>query len=428
VVVERTVPPDAIASAPAAQEPIAPPKAASVFVPAPTAPPVFRAPTMVPPSAARDLTDDLDGLIAEAAERGATALYLRAGQIPSARIDERLQPLDDAVVSASTMSRIIASCSAGRDGWTAGEHGEWTREFGLAGTVRCYPFADQAGDGVVIRLAPRSSASGLQRHVPRQIRRACEAEDGLVVVAAPSQADVLAMVAAVADLAAGKRAGYVICLEPANGLPHVVAGAFVSQRPLVGSVEEIRATIRRAIQEMPDILVVGPTESAVAIEDVILSAATPGRLVILGAVAPTALRAIQSLLAGIDREQEPHVRKTLAAALRAAFSYRALRRPGGGRTVVQDVVVGTGDVRAMIERADFGGIEQVQRQGGEGMRTLDAALARAIARRQVSLRQAVAHATNRSELVALTRREARERRAQSRGHRSEWRQGVLRAI
>jgi twitching motility protein PilT len=394
---------------------------------APVPSPVRRA-AVVPAATNRDLTDDLDELIADAAERGATALYLRAGQAPAARIDERLQPLDNAIVPAAMLEDIVASCTAGRDGWTAGAHGEWVRTFELAGEVRCYPFADHAGAGVVIRLAPRRSATGLQRHVPRQIRRACESEDGLVLVAAPTQAELLAMVAAVADLAARKRSGYVICLEPTGGLPHPVAGAFVSERKLTGSADHIAATVRRAVQEAPDILVVGSVESAAAIEEVVFSAVVPGRLVVLGVVAPTALRAVEAILSGADREREPQLRRTLAAGLRAAFGYRGLRRVGGGRTAVQDVIVGTSDVRARLERADFGGIEQLQRQGGDGMRTLDAALARAVSRRQVSLRQAAGHAGSRSELVQLTRRDARERRAVAREHRSEWRQGVLRAI
>lgn len=430
-VVEPVPPPQMEDSTP--RQETAPPGAegphADAAAPVPAAVPVRRAPSVVPaPSAGRPFAGDLDELITDAAGRGATALYLRAGQAPSARIDERLQPLDDGVLSASAMTAIIAACTGGAHGWNAGTDGEWVQELDGAGLVRCYPFADQAGAGVVIRLAPRSAGTGLQRHVPRQIRRACEADGGLVLVAAPTEVDLLAMVAAVGGLAASERSGYVICLEPPGGLPHPVAGAFVSARTLGGSSEDVGAAIRRAAQEAPDVLVVGSAESPVAIEEVILSAASPGRLVILGAVAPTALRAVESLLAGVDREREPHLRKALAAALRAAFSYHGLRRLGGGRTIVQDVLVGTSDVRARLERADFGGIEQMQRRGDDGMRTLDAALARAVARRQVSLRQAAAHATSTAELVSLTRRDARDRRALRRGHRGEWRQGVLRAI
>src|SRR5690606_9273152 len=127
-------------------------------------------------------------------------------------------------------------------------------------------------------------------------------------------------------------------------------------------------------------------------------AVMPGRLVVLGIVAPTAVRAMESVLANADPAREPHVRKAFAAALRAAFGYRGLRRIGGGRTAVQDVVVGTGEVQAGLERADFRAIDELQQQGRDGMRALDAALARAVSRRQVTLRHAAAHAVSRADL------------------------------
>jgi len=77
---------------------------------------------------------------------------------------------------------------------------------------------------------------------------------------------------------------------------------------------------------------------------------------------------------------------------------------------VHDVLLGTAEVRARLEQGDFDGIEELQREGVEGMRTLDTALARAVARRQVALRQAAPHASNRSQLVSLTRVQARRRR------------------
>jgi Tfp pilus assembly pilus retraction ATPase PilT len=247
-------------------------------------------------------------------------------------------------------------------------------------------------------------------------------------VAAGSQRDLLAMTASVTELAGGARGGFVICLEPANGLPHRVAGAFVSERRWNGSANDAVLAVRRAAHEGPDILVVVPDDASVA-QEVVAAAGAPGRLVVLGIVAPTALGALEAIVSSADRDREPQVRRALASSLRAAFSYRGLRRLGGGRTTVQDVVIGTTDVRARLDRGDFSGIEQVQRQGTEGMRTLDAALARAVARRQVALRQAASYAANRSELITLTRHDVRERRRLAREQRpGERRPGVLRAI
>jgi Tfp pilus assembly pilus retraction ATPase PilT len=279
-----------------------------------------------------------------------------------------------------------------------------------------------------VHIAPRRSAKGAQKHVPRQVRRVCEAEDGLLLVAAATQPELLTMLGAVADLAARARAGYVICLEPATGLPFTAESAFISERQMNGSAHDLASTVRRASQEGPDLLVAGPVTSAPALEELLRTGVAPGRLVIMGVVATTALRAVESILSTISPDRAREARAWLAAGLRAAFGVRGLRRVGGGRATIQDVLVGTREVRALLEHGDLAALEQLQRQGAEGMRTLDAALARAVARKQVTLRHAASHAASRAELVAMMRKDARERRRMTREHRSDRRPGVLRAI
>jgi Tfp pilus assembly pilus retraction ATPase PilT len=146
---------------------------------------------------------------------------------------------------------------------------------------------------------------------------------------------------------------------------------------------------------------------------------------ILGVVAPTAPRALESLLSLVDPHVEPEMRRSLASGLRCGFSYHALRRIGGGRTIVHDVLIATAEVRARLERCrwDFGALDKLQRSGADGMRSLDTALAGAVHRREISLRQAATHAADRGEVISLVRQASRERVRMSRDHA-----GPLRAV
>ena len=76
---------------------------------------------------------------------------------------------------------------------------------------------------------------------------------------------------------------------------------------------------------------------------------------------------------------------------------------------IQDVILGSSDVRPLLEMADFDGLVNAQRQGASGMRSVDEALARAIRRGHVSLREAAAHAIDRRHMVGLVRTLARTR-------------------
>ena len=151
---------------------------------------------------------DLQGWIAYAIGRGATTLYLRAGAPASARIEDRIERLSDDVVEASILDEASAAFSRGGDGqWQSRADGEWAREFSNLGSVSCRMFSDHHGFGLVLQMRPHASPRLFQKHIPRQVRTACEG-DGLVVVSAPTEAAVESLAVAIADWSGRNRGGY----------------------------------------------------------------------------------------------------------------------------------------------------------------------------------------------------------------------------
>jgi Tfp pilus assembly ATPase PilU len=236
------------------------------------------------------------------------------------------------------------------------------------------------------------------------VRTACEG-DGLVVVSAPTEAAVESLALAIADWSGRNRGGYLISLQR-RSLRGDISGAFVSLRTITGPDSEFAAAIRRAAHEGPDILLVTGPQTELPLHEAIL-ASTGGRLVIVAVIAPTTVDALRILVGQSGLDRDAHLRRALAASFRAAVGYRSLRRIGGGRMLIQDIILGSNEVRPLLEAADFDSIMHSQRQGSGGMRSVDEALARAIRRGHVSLREAAAHAVDRRHMVALVRTLAR---------------------
>jgi Tfp pilus assembly pilus retraction ATPase PilT len=368
----------------------------------------------------------LEQWIEEAARHEATALYLRTGQAPVMRVRDGLKPLATDPLRASDISAMISALGAAATEWHAVGEAGWAREFDQIGQVRIQTFTDADGVGLAVQLSPHTSASSLQKDIPRQVRRSCEKSDGLVIVAAASPSGVMQMVAALAETTAQQRAGYLISVEPPNGLGHTIAGPLVSARRIGGTEQDIANVIRRATDEGPDVLVVAIASGAIT--EAAVRAATLGCLVVVGVVAPTAPQAIESLLSGVTPQREPEVRRGLAASFQSAFSYRALRGIGGRPAIVHDVIIGTAEVRARIEYGDFAGLQQLQRAGGGGMYSLDAGLAAAVLRGDLSLRQAAGWGSDRRELVRLVRQAARHRRMMRARHAADTDDGGFRAV
>ena len=126
---------------------------------------------------------DLLEWIGHASDLGATTLYLRAGSPAAGRIDERIQPISQETVAASVIEDTTAAFTRGGDGaWEARADGEWVREDDELGYISCRVFSDQQGSGLILHLRPSTSLRLLHKHIPRQVRTACEG-NGLVVVA-----------------------------------------------------------------------------------------------------------------------------------------------------------------------------------------------------------------------------------------------------
>jgi Tfp pilus assembly pilus retraction ATPase PilT len=350
---------------------------------------------------------DLQGWIAYAIGRGATTLYLRAGAPASARIDDRIEALSEDVVDASVLDEASTAFSRGGDGqWQSRSDGEWVRDYHDLGSVSCRMFSDHHGFGLVLQMRPHASPRMLHKHIPRPVRTACEG-DGLIVVSAPTEAAVESLAAALADWTGRNRGGYLISLQR-RSLRGDISGAFVSLRTITGPDAEFAAAIRRASHEGPDILLVTGPQTELPLHEAIL-ASTGGRLVIVAVVAPTTVDALRILVGQSGLDRDAHLRRALAASFRAAVGYRSLRRIGGGRMLIQDIILGSNEVRPLLESADFDGLVSSQRQGSGGMRSVDEALARAIRRGQVSLREAAAHAVDRRHMVAQVRMLSRTR-------------------
>jgi Tfp pilus assembly pilus retraction ATPase PilT len=371
------------------------------------------APTGATDSRGRSDAEALEYWIRQAALRDATTLYLRAGHAPLLRVRQKLQSLDDQPLDRSMIDTLTAALAASENDWAPVSDTAWTRELDGIGRVTCQTFLDECGAGLVAHLSPRGAASALCKDIPRHVRRVCEEDNGLVIVSAPVLPDVMQMVAALGEWTAQRRAGYLVSIEPPNGLGHDISGILVSARRIAGTERDVADAIRRAMHEGPDILVIALASGLIAEEAI--RAAQSGCLVIVGVIAPTAPRAIEALLSNVDPAHAQPLRQSVAASYRCGFSYRALPGRDGTRTVVQDLLTGTSDVRARLERRDLGGLESVQRSGIGGMRSLDAALAAAVHRRETTLRRAAGMACDRRELVRLVRRAAQQRNRAARG-------------
>ncbi|HTM03604.1 MAG TPA: hypothetical protein VL173_08880 [Vicinamibacterales bacterium] len=414
-----------VAAAPVAMEPpsVAPQPPPVAMPEAPIVPP---APAVATEPRAAAQSTELGRWIARAAERSATALYVRAGEAPALRIAERIEVLDSQPVDAAAIERVVSSLTnGGEPNWRAGREGEWITAAGTPNQIICRTFKDDQGAGFILSLPQASASTALHRRIPRFIRGACET-DGLIVVSSIDATELRTMASAVADYSGRRRGGFVVALRPTGTASIKIAGAFVSQREFGNTDADAAAQIRHAALESPDVLLVLSPAGDLAIRAV-LQAATGGRVVILGVTAPTTIQALQRVSAQHEGSVGDN-RALVAQTFRGGFGFRALRRPGGGRTYVHDLVTPSADmskllttgaaqgpeISALLSMGDFAGAND-KREPSSGVVTLEQDLARAVVRGRLSLRQAVTQADSRRVIAIVRAMRRRSRHAGSNG-------------
>jgi Tfp pilus assembly pilus retraction ATPase PilT len=348
----------------------------------------------------------IDDWVAEGLARGARTLYLPVGGAPFVKIDGQVAAFASDVLPVAMFEQAAAVMTAERDGWSRTPDAlEWAKHVAGAGTIRCQAFSDARGGGLVIHL-PSLQPAGLEPSIPAHIRTACETGDGLVIVSAPFADDVAAMVEAVVAWQAKRRPGYIIAFGRGPGFERLAARAFVSERLLAATGDGNVAAIQHAVRERPDVLAI-IADSDLPGSGAIVGAAV-GRLVIAGVVARTAPRALEIVLKDLVY---PEARKALAGVFTSGCSWRRVRRTGGRSLVLSDSLVTTPHVAALIADADIAGLERVQRESEDGMRSIDSVLANAVVRKKITLREAAASSVDRRALIGLVRRGTRNLRA-----------------
>ena len=348
----------------------------------------------------------LDRLLRLAAARGAEALYLASESRPAIRLDGQMQVLDgEAALSTQEVeSLILEVCPEGADaGLPAGS--EWICDVSDVGRVRCVAFRDHRGPGGIFRIIPARALTADQLGLSREIQALCSEPEGLVLVTGPRASGKSTLIAALVDIINRTRSEHVITLESRVKVVHEVRSALVSQREVRGSAEELLATLRGALRETPDVIVIedlrGPEVIALAVE-----AAAAGHLVIAGIAAHNAPQAVARLLDQAPSNRREQLQATVAETLRGVVAQVLLRKSGGGRIAARELLLGSPAVAAIIAEGRLAHLPMAMESGRRhGMVPLTDALVAFVRSGAIDVREAWRRAGDRAALLKQLKRE-----------------------
>ncbi len=346
----------------------------------------------------------IDELFHQMIDLNASDLHLKAGKIPTVRVDGKMIPMPGrAALDGETINRIVHGIMPERSQqeFSQTNDGDFAHEVGGRARMRCNVFRDLAGVAAAFRQVPVKIPTVEELGLPSSVMKFCELHKGLVVVTGPTGSGKSTTLAAMVNWINAQRDGHLITIEDPIEFVHSDKRCHINQREIGAHTRSFKNALRAALREDPDIVMVGELRdletAAMAIET-----AETGHLVFGTLHTNTASSAVDRLIDQYPADQQSQIRAMLSDALKGVVAQTLLPKKGGGRVAVLEVLTVIPPVVNLIrEGKTFQIPSLMQMNRNAGMLTFSDSLFEAVKSGQIEAQVAYERAPDRKEFGAL---------------------------
>jgi twitching motility protein PilT len=343
---------------------------------------------------------DLETIIAHVTEVGGSDLHVKSGSPPRVRVNGDLRPTPFPVVEPHEVDeclRIVMPADRIEEFHRTGE-ADFSLSLDGSGRFRGNAFRQRGSAAMVLRRVLPAALSVVDLGLPPIVTRLAEEPRGMVLVTGPTGSGKTTTLAAMIDHINQTRSANVITIEDPIEILHADQRSIVCQREIGSDTRDYAQAMRRVLRQDPDVILIGEmrdTETVAAA----LSAAETGHLVLSTLHTNNATETINRIVDFFPPFQQGQIRLTLASVLKGVISQRLVPHSSGeGRVPAIEAMVVTGRIAdRIVDPAGTPGetIEELIGDGEyHGMQTFDQSLFSLFKEGDVSLRAAMAAATN----------------------------------
>lgn len=343
---------------------------------------------------------DLNHVLSVAIRGGASDIHLKAGLPPMFRVNGALLPLKNAQrITPDALQEAAFSIMAP----ALKQHFEETFDadfgYGLAGVgrFRVNVFYQRGTVGMVLRVIPYKVQELEALLVPPVIAKLAEERRGLILVTGATGSGKSTTLAAMVEYINATRTNHIVTIEDPIEFLLRDRKSIINQREIGSDCKSFGASLRAALRQDPDVILVGEMRDRETIE-IALKAAETGHLVLSTLHTTDAGEAINRIVTSFEPHMYAQVRVQVASLLRGVISQRLVPRADGkGRVPAIEVMVNTARIKELIlDGSRFRELKDAIAQGQDsyGMQTFDQSLLWLYKSGYISLEEALHNATN----------------------------------
>lgn len=337
---------------------------------------------------------DISELLSFSVKNKASDLHLSAGLPPMIRVDGDVRRINIPALEHKQVHALIYDIMSDKQRKDFEEHLETDFSFELPGLARfrVNAFNQNRGAGAVFRTIPSEVLTLEQLQAPPLFQKLVEQPQGLVLVTGPTGSGKSTTLAAMLDHLNKTEYGHLLTIEDPIEFVHTPQKCLINQREVHRDTHGFNESLRSALREDPDYILVGELRDVETIR-LALTAAETGHLVFGTLHTSSAAKTIDRIIDVFPAAEKGMVRSMLSESLRAVISQTLLKKIGGGRIAAHEIMVGTPAIRNLIREDKVAQMySSIQTGQQHGMQTLDQCLQDLIKRGLIDKKQAYEYA------------------------------------
>jgi twitching motility protein PilT len=350
----------------------------------------------------------LSELLKKMIEMGGSDLHITTNSAPRVRVHGHLRPLEMPPLTAADTKSLAYSVLTDAQKHRFEENLELDFSFGLKNLARFRGnvFNQRGAVAAVFRTIPWEIKGFDSLGLPPIVKSMCDKPRGLILVTGPTGSGKSTTLAAMLDKINSERDEHMITIEDPIEFLHNHKKCLVNQREVHSDTHSFSNSLRAALREDPDIVLIGEMRDLETIEAALRIAET-GHLTFATLHTNSAASTINRIIDVFPAHQQPQIRAQLSMVLEGVLCQALIPRiDGRGRAMVMEILVPNPAIRNLIREDKIHQIYSAMQTGTgqSGMQTFNQSLANTYFAKQITLEVAMARSSNPDELQDMINR------------------------
>lgn len=346
----------------------------------------------------------IDDLLRLVVEKGGSDLHMAVGIPPVIRVDGELIPTNYDRLSPQDTQRLTYDILTDEQIQRFESTLELDCSYSLAkiSRFRVNLYRDKGTVAAAFRVIPARIMTVRELGLPPIVEDLTRKPRGLILVTGPTGSGKSTTLAAMVNQINTERSVHIITIEDPIEYLHTHKLSIVNQRELGTDTKSFSASLRSALREDPDVILVGEMRDLDTISTAITCAET-GHLVLATLHTNNAPQTVDRIVDVFPPEQQEQIRFMLSNNLEAVLCQQLLPRAGTpGRVCAMEVMVASAAIRNLIREAKAHQITSaIQTSASMGMQTMDQGLRDLYQKGLISYDEALSRAMNPEEFKTM---------------------------